>query len=170
MTVQKDNHIDPNTKARWGFAGDEGEVTVGPQTVGETGGVDHARTRIAEGGGRNSGGGAEPSIETLQLEAVAKLAQGLENGELIEPEGDGPAMRIHQALSGLQEGMESLSTDLAQARADLAAEQAKNADPRDSLTIPQIKEQLDAKGVQYPSTANKPELLELLKAQPSPQE
>lgn len=170
MTVQKDNHIDPNTKARWGFAGGEGEVTVGPQTVGETGGVDHARTRIAEGGGRNSGGGAEPGIETLQLDAVAKLAQGLENGKLIEPEGDGPAMRIHQALSGLMEGMESLSDELTQAKADLAAEREKNTDARDSLTIPEIKEQLDAMEVKYSSTANKAELLDLLKAQPAKQE
>lgn len=38
-------------------------------------------------------------------------------------------------------------------------------DPRDSLTIPQIKEQLDEKGVDYPSTANKSELLQLLKEQ-----
>lgn len=170
MSVQKDNHIDPELKARWGFGGTEGNITVGPETVGETGGVDHARTRIAEGGGRNSGGGAEPSIEALQLDAVARLAQGLENGELIEPEGDGPAMRIHQALSGLQEGMESLSSELAQARADLAAEREKNTDARDSLTIPEIKEQLDAKEVKYSSTANKAELLELLKAQPSTQE
>lgn len=50
------------------------------------------------------------------------------------------------------------------------AANGNGADPRDSLTIPQIKEQLDAKGVTYASTLNKAELLELLKAQPSTQE
>lgn len=133
MTVQKDNHIDPNTKARWGFAGGEGEVTVGPQTVGETGGVDHARTRTEGGAARNSGGGADET-QAIRLEL-----------------GD-------------------TKDQLTQALADLAAERAKNADPRDSLTIPEIKEQLDAKEVKYSSTANKAELLELLKAQPATQE
>ena len=57
MTVKKDNHIDPNIKARWGFSGDEGEITVGPQTVGETGGVDSARTDSDESAARNNGGG-----------------------------------------------------------------------------------------------------------------
>ncbi|WP_054898927.1 hypothetical protein [Pseudomonas sp. NBRC 111137] len=133
MTVQKDNHIDPNTKARWGFAGGEGEVTVGPQTVGETGGVNHARTRLEDGGGRNSGGGV----------------------------GDAEVLRT-QVLD--------LQGQLAQAQSDLAAERAKNADPRDSLTIPEIKEQLDAMEVKYSSTANKAELLDLLKAQPATQE
>ncbi|WP_405648667.1 hypothetical protein [Pseudomonas sp. Ld6] len=57
MTVQKDNHIDPNTKARWGFGGTEGAVTVGPQTVGQTGGVDSARTESDEKAARNNGGG-----------------------------------------------------------------------------------------------------------------
>ncbi|MBC3948348.1 hypothetical protein [Pseudomonas folii] len=168
MAVDKDNHINPNLKARWGFAGEEGDITVGPQTVGETGGVDHARTRTAEGGGRNSGGGADPAVETLQLDAIGKLAEGLENGVLLEPESDGPAMRIHQALVGFQEGVQNLSDELAQAKLDLEAERAKNTDPRDSLTIPEIKEQLDAKEVKYTSTANKAELLELLKAQPAP--
>ena len=57
MTVKKDNHIDPNLKARWGFAGTEGNVTVGPQTVGETGGVDSARTESDEKAATNNGGG-----------------------------------------------------------------------------------------------------------------
>lgn len=42
---------------------------------------------------------------------------------------------------------------------------SEDADPRDSLTVAQIKEQLDEKGVDYPSTANKAELLQLLKEQ-----
>lgn len=180
MAVVKDNHIDPNIKARWGFGGTEGKITVGPETVGETGGVDHARTRVSEGGGRKSGGGAEPSVETLQLNAVNALADGLEAGVLNPVEGDGPALRIHTALSGIQSSMESLAEarDSALAKSDMLQKQvddlllqaAQNADPRDSLTIPEIKEQLDAKEVKYSSTANKSELLELLKAQPATQE
>lgn len=112
MALAEDKYIDPNDKARWGFGGDQSGITVGPQTVGETGGVDHARSEPRDEGAINNGGGTTP------------------------PEGSG----------------------------------ASEADPRDSLTIPQIKEQLDAKQVTYSSTANKAELLELLKAQPATQE
>jgi hypothetical protein len=134
MSIQKDNHIDPELKARWGFGGTEGNITVGPETVGETGGVDHARTRIEESGGRNSGGGVDDS-EALRTQVL------------------------------------DLQGQLTQAQSDLAAERTKNAgggttDGRDSLTIPEIKEQLDAKGVKYASTLNKAEMLDLLKAQP----
>jgi hypothetical protein len=179
MTVKKDNHIDPNIKARWGFSGDEGEITVGPQTVGETGGVDHARSRIAEGGGRNSGGGAEPSREALQLDAVNTLAADLEKGVLNPVEGEGPAMRLYQALSGIQSGMQRLASDrdaavsksdeLQKQVDDLLAQAEKDrlaaaTDPLDELTVVQIKEQLDAKGVGYKVNDSKPELLALLKA------
>lgn len=61
MTVEKDKYIDPNVKSRWGFGGEEGNITVGPQTVGETGGVDTARTESTETAARNNGGGdAQP--------------------------------------------------------------------------------------------------------------
>ena len=179
MTVKKDNHIDPNIKARWGFSGDEGEITVGPQTVGETGGVDHARSRIAEGGGRNSGGGAEPSREALELDAVNTLTAGLEAGVLNPVEGDGPALRLYQALTGIQEGMKNLadarnsavskSEELQKQVDDLLAKAEKDrlaaaTDPLDELTVVQIKEQLDAKGLAYKVNDSKPELLALLKA------
>lgn len=126
MAVQKDNHIDPELKARWGFGGTEGAITVGPETVGETGGVDHARTRIEESGGRNSGGGV-----------------------------DDPAALRTQVLD--------LQGQLTQAQTDLAAARATNADPRDDLTIVQLKEQLDAKSVAYKANDSKAELLALLK-------
>lgn len=133
MAIQEDNKLDPNNKARWGFAGTEGKITVGPQTVGETGGVDTARTPVDEKGGRGNGGGADVDALTGQVS--------------------------------------DLQSQLDQARADLETERAKNAaggttGDRDSLTIPEIKEQLDAKGVKYVSTLNKAELLDLLKAQP----
>ncbi|WP_434681355.1 hypothetical protein J3P77_09630 [Pseudomonas sp. R1-18] len=59
MAVEPDKHIDPNNKARWGFGGTAGNITVGPQTVGETGGVDTARTESDETAARNNGGGAK---------------------------------------------------------------------------------------------------------------
>lgn len=165
MTAQKDNHIDPNTKARWGFAGGEGEVTVGPQTVGETGGVDHARTRIEPGGAHNTGGGAEATRQALDLEAVNLLAAGLEAGVLNPVDGDGPALRIHQALTGLQESMQRLAQERDEARDELVElKKVQATDPLAELTAAQLKEQLDAKGIAYKSGDLKPELLALLKA------
>ncbi|WP_312272236.1 hypothetical protein [Pseudomonas sp.] len=100
MAIQKtDNVIDPNEKARWGFsAGADGQIQVGPETVGETGGVETIRSDVDDAEARNNGGGAD----------------------------------------------EQSSAD-------------------ESLTKDQIKEQLDAKGVQYSSTATKAELLEQLR-------
>ena len=169
MSIQKDNHIDPELKARWGFGGTKGAITVGPETVGETGGVDHARTRVTEGGGRNSGGGADPSIEALQLDAVNALAAGLEAGVLNRVDGDGPALRIHQALSGLQDSM-----------ARLASERDSNADKADALQkqvddllaqadkarqgeaeakeIAELKAKLDSAKVTYRANASKESL------------
>ncbi|WP_312800274.1 hypothetical protein [Pseudomonas sp.] len=59
MTIEKDKYIDPNEKARWGFGGTAESITVGPQTVGETGGVETARTPVDETAARNNGGGAD---------------------------------------------------------------------------------------------------------------
>lgn len=56
--MQADKHIDPNQKSRWGFGVTDGAVTVGPETVGETGGVESARTEADEQGARKNGGGA----------------------------------------------------------------------------------------------------------------
>lgn len=57
MTVEKDHYVDPNDKARWGFSGSDSEIKVGPQTVGETGGVDHVRNEPKDEGAVNTGGG-----------------------------------------------------------------------------------------------------------------
>ena len=169
MTVQKDNHIDPNTKARWGFAGGEGEVTVGPQTVGETGGVDHARTRIEPGGAHNNGGGAESTRQALELEAVNLLAAGLESGVLNPVEGDGAAARLHAALSGIQESMATLAenrdsavekSELLQKQVDdllAQAEQARLADA-EANEVAELKAKLDAAKVTYRANASKESL------------
>lgn len=111
MTLAKDNYIDPDTKARWGFGGSEGNITVGPQTVGETGGVDSARTIPDDSGAHNNGGGSD----------------GVVSGAAT-----------------------STSTDI------------------DSMTVAQLKEQLDAKGIAYKSTDAKADLVALLKAADEP--
>ena len=181
MSIQKDNHIDPELKARWGFGGTEGNITVGPETVGETGGVDHARSRIEPGGGRNSGGGGEPSVEAIQLEAVNALAAGLEQGVLNPVEGDGPALRVHQALLGLQENLESLAqsrddaldkADSLQKQVDDLLQQAQNANEEDVEVkqVAELKSKLDAAGVSYRANASKESLQKLLDEHNKPQE
>ncbi|RBB99670.1 hypothetical protein C3E97_020590 [Pseudomonas sp. MWU12-2115] len=169
MPVEKDRHIDPELKARWGFGGTEGNITVGPETVGETGGVDHARSRIAEGGGRNNGGGAEPSREALQLDAVNALAADLEAGVLNPVEGDGPAVRLYQALSGIQQSMQGLADarDAAVSKSDglqkqvddllAQAEQARLADA-EAKEIAVLKAKLDAAKVAYRANTSKESL------------
>nr|GFD05234.1 hypothetical protein [Tanacetum cinerariifolium] len=132
MAIQKDNHIDPDLKARWGFGGTEGKITVGPETVGETGGVGHARTRITEG-------------------------------------GDGPALRIHQALSGIQSNMQSLadsrddalakSAELQKQVDDLQAQADKaRQDEAEAKEIAELKAKLDAAKVTYRANASKESL------------
>jgi hypothetical protein len=169
MTVQKDNHIDPNTKARWGFAGGEGEVTVGPQTVGETGGVDHARTRTEPGGAHNNGGGAEATRQALELDAVNLLAAGLESGVLNPVEGDGAAARLHAALTGIQESTQRLAQSRDEA-VDKAAQLQKQVDDllaqaekgrqaeAEAKEIADLKAKLDAASVTYRANASKESL------------
>lgn len=92
MTIVKDNVIDPEQKARWGFAEKDGQITVGPQTVGETGGVDHARAPVDGKGAHGNGSGVQPTAADMaalqarnddlqqQLDAAnAKLAEGGSN-------------------------------------------------------------------------------------------
>lgn len=115
MALAKDNYIDPDTKARWGFGGSEGNITVGPQTVGETGGVDHARTIPDDSGAHNNGGGSDGVVAGAGTSA-------------------------------------STTTDI------------------DSMTVAQLKEQLDAKGIAYKSTDTKADLVAALKAANVPTE
>ncbi|TWI52978.1 hypothetical protein IQ22_02813 [Pseudomonas duriflava] len=103
MAIKKeDNVLDPNAKARWGYAsGADGQIQVGPQTVEETGGVNTIRMNADDSGARNNGGGTDEATTTAEASS-------------------------------------------------------------ESLTKDQIKAQLDAKGVEYSSTATKAELLALL--------
>ena len=59
--MENDNYMNPNDKARWGFSGKAGKVTVGAKTVGETGGVDHVRTEPENEAARHNGGGEKPT-------------------------------------------------------------------------------------------------------------
>lgn len=89
MAIEKDNYIDPNVKARWGFGGSEGNITVGPQTVGETGGVDSARTESDETAARGNGGGVDDSeaLRNQLADVQGKLAQA--RSDLAAARGEG---------------------------------------------------------------------------------
>lgn len=172
MAIQEDNKLDPNNKARWGFAGTEGNITVGPQTVGETGGVETARTPVEEQGGRGNGVGGDlealrGQVETLQ-EQLQSTSGAAQEAEVLRNQ----LYALQQEAAEHASEADSLRTQLADLK-DQAAASASNGsqestgpDPRDSLTIAELKDQLDAKGVKYASTLNKAELLDLLKAQP----
>lgn len=95
MTIEKDNYVDPDKKARWGFAEKDGKIVVGPQTVGETGGVDHARVTPKDDGAHGNGSGAQPTAADLaelqkkneelqaQLDAAnAQLSNGGQGGNV----------------------------------------------------------------------------------------
>jgi len=169
MATQKDNHIDPNLKARWGFSGAPGSVTVGSETVGETGGVDHARSRIEPGGGHNNGGGAEATRQALELDAVNLLAAGLESGVLNPVEGDGAAARLHAALTGIQESTQRLAQSRDEA-VDKAAQLQKQVDDllaqaekgqqaeAEAKEIADLKAKLDTASVTYRANASKESL------------
>lgn len=118
MSIQKDNHIDPELKARWGFGGTEGNITVGPETVGETGGVDHARTRIEESGGRNSGGGVDDS-EALRTQVLDL------QGQLTQAQSDLAAERTKNAGGGITDDRDSLT--IAEIKDQLGAKGVKYA-------------------------------------------
>lgn len=64
--MKDDNYMNPNDKARWGFSGTTDEIKVGEQTVGDTGGVEHARSEPEDEGARNNGGGADNPKPTVK--------------------------------------------------------------------------------------------------------
>lgn len=136
MTVAKDNYIDPEKKARWGFSGEPGNITVGPKTVGETGGVDHARTIPDNSGAHNNGGGSVDVAELQRRNAELQSLLDAANAQLASnvPSGEG------------------------QPNPDLSPENL------DDLNATQIKERLDAMNVEYKGNASRETLLGQLKA------
>lgn len=120
------------------------------------------------------GGGNSADIEVLRrdLESVGLLVDSLGDGELVKPEEGDTAIRLFDVLTGIHAGVQGLKNHAAdlqgqldKAQADLSAEKARNAntEPPEELTIPQLKEQLDAKSIAYKVNDSKPELLALLK-------
>lgn len=84
--MQDDTYLNPNDKARWGFGGTEGAITVGPQTVGETGGVEHARSEPSDKGALNNGGGEDSEALRKRItELEGQLAQAQKSTEPTDP-------------------------------------------------------------------------------------
>ncbi|WP_449104100.1 HeH/LEM domain-containing protein [Pseudomonas veronii] len=103
-------------------------------------------------------------------QVVSAGLKGGDNGAVVSgPTAVSDAQGGHNNGGGTNESDElrgqvtDLQAQLAKAQTDLAAERAKNTDPLDELTVVQIKEQLDAKGVTYKVNDSKAELLALLK-------
>lgn len=142
MTVAKDNYIDPEKKARWGFSGEPGSITVGPKTVGETGGVDHARTIPDNSGAHNNGGGSDDVAELQRRNAELQAQLDAANAQ----------------ITAQNTGGEGGQSDL------------PSAENLDELSATQIKERLDALGVEYKGNASREALLEQLKAASTPAE
>lgn len=106
MALAEDNHIDPNNKARWGFGGSAGKITVGPQTVGETGGVESIRTEPDNSGAHNTGGGEQ--VQQLQ-QANAQLAAEKEVEELkAKLDAAGVTYRANASKESLQKLVDDL--------------------------------------------------------------
>lgn len=129
----------------------------------------------ASGGEFNGGGELQAKFEKLQAEnsgltsqidAVNLLAAGLESGVLSPVEGEGPALRLHAALSGIQESMESLSVsrDSAVEKAELLQKQVDDllaqADKAgaEAKEVADLKAKLDAANVTYRANASKESL------------
>jgi hypothetical protein len=150
--------------------GDNGQVIL---STGDADLDNLIRTSPDDEAGRGNGAGDDIEVLRGQIETLQEQVQST-SGAVIEAEG------LRNQLADLQKKADeqtseadSLRTQLADLKAKAAADPTGSgeggsddgADPRDSLTIPEIKAQLDGKEVKYSSTANKAELLELLKAQ-----
>lgn len=162
MSVKKDNHIDPNIKARWDFTGGPGEVRVGHQTVGETGGVDSVRTDADRKAAHNNGGGDSLNEKVVllgeqnaslqsQLSAVGVLAAGLRAGKLELPDGEGPAVEVHDALTGLLERLKADADRIAELE-ELVDKLQSPAGTEDKVA--ELKAKLDKAGVSYRANAS----------------
>lgn len=111
---------------------------------------------------------AERDGIVLLIEAAEGLAP------LEHPGADELPIRLFDALTSIHEGIASLKSkrdellgeveSLREDVARLTPASQNNGSALDELTVLQIKEQLDAKGVGYKVNDSKPELLALLKA------
>lgn len=135
MALAQDNHIDPEGKARWGFGGGVGNITVGPQTVGETGGVESVLTEPDNSGAHNNGGGEQ--VQQLQ-QANAQLAAEKED--------------LQKQLQVLQQAEQDR----------LAAEKEEQDRLAAEKHVDELKAKLDAAGVTYRANASTESLQRLV--------
>lgn len=139
MALAEDKHIDPNNKARWGFGGSAGKITVGPQTVGETGGVESVLTEPDSSGAHNNGGGTGDGEQVKQLQqANAQLAAEKED--------------LQKQLQTLQQAEQDR----------LAAEKEEQDRLAAEKEVEELKAKLDAAGVTYRANASKESLQKLV--------
>ena len=119
----------------------------------------------------------EQDNATLRVErdGVLRLIEDVEGQSELEHPGAGELpIRLFDALNSIHEGIASLKSkrdellgeveSLREDVARLTPASQNNGSSLDELTVVQIKEQLDAKGVAYKVNDSKPELLALLKA------
>lgn len=162
--------VDANvTEDREGEAVDVPEVTLRQPAP--------APVLLTDGSGSVNGAALQELIEKLNAErdGIVLLIEAAEGLAPLEHPGVGELpTRLFDALSSIHEGIASLKSkrdellgEVELLRADVAR---LTPAPQnfglvlDELTVVQIKEQLDAKGVAYKVNDSKPELLALLKA------
>jgi hypothetical protein len=132
---------------------------------------------VIDGQGGVDGAALQGLIDKLNAErdSVVLLIEAAEGLAPLEHPGAGELpIRLFDALTSIHEGIASLKSkrdellgEVESLRAEvvrLTPAPQSNGSALDDLTVVQIKEQLDAKGVTYKVNDSKPELLALLKA------
>jgi hypothetical protein len=132
---------------------------------------------VIGGQGGVDGAALQELIEKLNVErdGIVLLIEAAEGLAPLEHPGAGELpIRLFDALTSIHEGIASLKSkrdellgEVESLRAEvvrLTPAPQSNGSALDDLTVVQIKEQLDAKGVTYKVNDSKPELLALLKA------
>lgn len=132
---------------------------------------------VIGGQGGVDGAALQELIDKLNVErdGIVLLIEAAEGLAPLEHPGAGELpIRLFDALTSIHEGIASLKSkrdellgeveSLREDVARLAPASQNNGSSLDELTVVQIKEQLDAKGVGYKVNDSKPELLALLKA------
>ena len=162
--------VDANvTEDREGEAVDVPEVTLRQAAP--------APVLLIGGQGGVDGAALQELIDKLNAErdGIVLLVEAAEGLAPLEHPGAGELpIRLFDALTSIHEGIASLKSkrdellgeveSLREDVARLTPASQNNGSALDELTVVQIKEQLDAKGVGYKVNDSKPELLALLKA------
>ncbi|WP_456254892.1 hypothetical protein ACP3PM_20760 [Pseudomonas iridis] len=162
--------VDANvTEDREGEAFDVPEVTLRQAAP--------APVLLIDGQGSVDGAALQELVEKLnaEREGIVLLIEAAEGLAPLEHPGAGELpIRLFDALTSIHEGIASLKSkrdellgeveSLREDVARLTPASQNNGSSLDELTVVQIKEQLDAKGVGYKVNDSKPELLALLKA------